>query len=117
VILMPIVYVQEMPRSIQFYRALGLTLRHEGATWSRLTLGDAVLGVHKSDRKPSGHAPVGLAFVSRERLESLVERLRAAGIDQPLEIADEAFGSSITVRDPDGLSIQINEHDSELHDT
>jgi hypothetical protein len=28
---------------------------------------------------------------------------------------DEAFGRSLVVTDPDGLEIQINEHDHELY--
>jgi len=30
-------------------------------------------------------------------------------------VADEAFGRSIVVSDANGLRIQINEHDRELH--
>jgi len=113
--LMPIVYVRRMADSMRFYQALGLVSRHEGPTWSELTLGDAVLALHRADEKPSGHQAMALALVSRQPLESLVERLRAAGIQQPLDIADEAYGRSVTVRDPDGHSIRINEHDPDLH--
>ena len=46
--------------------------------------------------------------------------------DEPLErlagtgslasgIADEAFGRSLVRSDPDGLQIQVNEHDPELY--
>ena len=113
--LMPIVYVRRMTDSIRFYQSLGLALRHEGPTWSELSLGDAVLALHRHDEKPSGPPPMGLAFVARTRLEALVERLRAAEFDQPLDILDEGYGRSITLRDPDGHSIKINEHDPDLH--
>ena len=113
--LMPIVYVRRMADSLRFYQALGLTPRHEGPTWSELSLGDAVLALHRTDDRPSGPPAVALAFVSRQPLESLVQRLRTAGIEQSLDIADEAYGRSITVRDPDGHSIRINEHDPDLH--
>ena len=115
--LMPIVYVRSMAGSLRFYQALGLTIRHEGDTWSELSLGDAVLALHRGDPKASGASPMGLAFVSHGPLESLLERLRQSGIDQPLEIVDEAYGRSVRLRDPDGLGIQINEHDPDLHDS
>jgi hypothetical protein len=47
-------------------------------------------------------------------------------VDEPLEevatrlplhrgIADEAFGRSVVVRDPDGTLIQVNEHDPDIN--
>ena len=112
--LMPIAYVRSMAESLRFYRALGLSLRHEGDTWSELGLGDAVLALHAMEKPPPGPSPV-VAFVCRERLESLIDRLRTEGLSQPLEIVDEAYGRSLLLRDPDGLSIQINEHDPDLY--
>jgi hypothetical protein len=56
-----------------------------------------------------------LALLSHEPLASLVDQLRAAGVTVENEIADEAFGRSLLLHDPDGLPIQINEHDPELH--
>ena len=113
--LMPVVYVRRMAESLAFYRSLGLTTRHEGPTWSELTLGDAVLALHRTNEKPSGAQTMALAFVTRVPLEALVRRLRTAGLHQPLDIADEAYGRSVTLRDPDGHSIRINEHDPDLH--
>lgn len=113
--LMPIVYVRSMANALRFYQVLGLTIRHEGDTWSELSLGDAVLALHRGDPKTSGASPMGLAFVSHGPLESLTERLRQSGIDQPLEMVDEAYGRSVRMQDPDGLPIQINEHDPDLH--
>ena len=45
----------------------------------------------------------------------LVESLRAKGITPARGIIDEAFGRSLVVRDPDGLLIQIDEHDPDLY--
>ena len=116
--LMPIVYVTDMARSSQFYTALGLKgeLQDRASMWAEFSLGDAVLALHRIDKLPPALAgQIELAMVSNERLESVVERLRTAGIVLEREIADEAFGRSIQVRDPDGLVIQINEHDVELY--
>jgi hypothetical protein len=43
-------------------------------------------------------------------LEEIVDRLRTLAIEPAGAICDQPFGRSVTVRDPDGLTIQINEH-------
>ncbi len=116
--LMPIVYVTDMGQSLDFYQALGLSPGHtdRAGMWSDFTLGDAALGLHKVERLPETQiGQVELALVSDEKLESIVDRLNAAGITLEREITDEAFGRSIMVCDPDGLRIQINEHEVELY--
>jgi hypothetical protein len=49
-------------------------------------------------------------MVAKQPLERLAEV-------SPLArgIADEAFGRSIVLQDPNGLQIQVNEHDRELY--
>lgn len=116
--LMPIVYVTDMERSSRFYAALGLKgdVQDRAAMWAEFTLGDAVLALHHIDQVPTPLiGQVELAMVSDEPLETVAERLRAAGVALEREITDEAFGRSIQVRDPDGLVIQINEHVVELY--
>jgi hypothetical protein len=55
-----------------------------------------------------------LSFEADERLEDVAGRLRAAGYELETEIVDESFGRSFTIRDPEGLLIQVNENDYEL---
>jgi catechol 2,3-dioxygenase-like lactoylglutathione lyase family enzyme len=105
VILMPIVYVQDMDSSIAFYERLGFAPKSRGEMWSELAAGDgAVLALHKA---PADHVGrVELALVAEEPLE------RVAELVPPYRgIADEAFGRSLVVQDPDGMKIQVNEHD------
>jgi hypothetical protein len=112
--LMPIVYVTDMARAWDFYVSLGLegSPGSRSSMWSELRLGDATLALHHVDALPQRQiGRVELAFVATEPLELLVTRLKAADVPFEREIADEAFGRSIQVRDPDGLIIQINEHD------
>lgn len=116
--LMPIVYVTEMARAIEFYTALGLSIGPKGRSgmWTELTCGDATLALHFADKLPE--KPVGrveLALVSQQPLETIVDMLRQNDITLYRDITDEAFGRSIMVRDPDGLIIQINEHDETLY--
>jgi catechol 2,3-dioxygenase-like lactoylglutathione lyase family enzyme len=103
VILMPIVYVEDMDASLAFYERLGFEPKSRSGMWSELRAGDgAVLALHKA---PAG-GRVELALVADEPLEQVSERVPPAR-----GIADEAFGRSLVIRDPSGLAIQVNEHD------
>jgi catechol 2,3-dioxygenase-like lactoylglutathione lyase family enzyme len=111
----PIVYVTDMPASLAFYKALGFKAHHEGKMWSELRNGAARLALHGAESLPSGPLRVELSLTAHDQLETVVDRLQEAGITVTNEIADEAFGRSLLIRDPDGLPIQINEHDPDLY--
>jgi hypothetical protein len=49
-------------------------------------------------------------MLAEEPLEDIREQLPMAR-----DITDEAFGRSIVLADPDGVTIQVNEHDQELY--
>ena len=107
-ILMPIVYVADMDRSVEFYESLGFEVLSTSPYWSQLRAGDgAVLALHSAQ---SG-GRVELALVAEGRLEDVQER-HAAALARP--IADEAFGRSLVISDPDGLRLQVNKHDRDL---
>ena len=73
--------------------------------WSELRAGDgAVLALHGEIDGNAGHVELSLGADSP--LESLAER-----DDVARGIADEAFGRSLVLRDPNGLAIQVNQHD------
>jgi catechol-2,3-dioxygenase len=112
-ILMPIVAVTSMERSRAFYQHLGFSVLVEGEWWSELRAGDgAVLALHLADAEDlTVGSQVELAMVSRERLENVVKRLASAGVETVVGIDEQPFGRSLRVVDPDGLVIQINEHD------
>lgn len=141
---MPIRYVRDLPAAQRFYEALGLRMDFAGRAsrrgrrrWVELVgPSGAAMALHAADdpdvvvddstplaelagterRVPSGsEQPVELAFEAEEPLEEVVGRLRAAGFEPATAIVDEAFGRSFRVRDPEGLELQINEHDRILH--
>jgi catechol 2,3-dioxygenase-like lactoylglutathione lyase family enzyme len=117
-LLMPMVYVSDLTRSIEFYRLLGLqpSVTARSGDWAELRLGDAILALHATDRLPAtGRQRVELCFASSEPLEALVERLESSGVPIERPIVDESFGQTVIVRDPDGLLIQIGNLDADLY--
>jgi catechol 2,3-dioxygenase-like lactoylglutathione lyase family enzyme len=110
-ILMPIVYVRDMDESVAFYERLGFEVDLQGRSrhWTELKAGGgAVLALHTAEEGKAGR--VELSMLAEEPLERLAEVSALAR-----GIADEAFGRSIVLQDPDGLQIQVNEHDRELY--
>jgi catechol 2,3-dioxygenase-like lactoylglutathione lyase family enzyme len=118
---MAIRYVRDVDAARRFYEALGLTLdfasrrpRRGGASvWTELAGSGSGgnLALHQWDEEIPR---ISLSFQADEALEVVVQRLREAGYEPATEIVDEAFGRSFTIRDPEGLLIQVNENDYEL---
>jgi catechol 2,3-dioxygenase-like lactoylglutathione lyase family enzyme len=104
VILMPIVYVEDMDASLAFYESLGFEVEMSSPMWSRLRAGDgAALALHGEMDGNAGHIELAM---DADDLEPLAGR-----DDVARGIADEAFGRSIVLRDPNGLTIQVNAHE------
>jgi catechol 2,3-dioxygenase-like lactoylglutathione lyase family enzyme len=115
-ILMPIVYVTDMARSRQFYADLGFDPIIVGDWWSELRAGDgAVLALHRAgDEQLQPGNQVELALATLESLEHVSAALHRHNVSIVREITDEGFGRSLRIADPDGLTIQINEHRAAL---
>ena len=110
---LPIRYCADIEASTRFYRALGLELgaATRPGSWVELPAAAGILALHRSTE----HAgDCELAFEADEPLEDITQRLRSAGFE-PDAIIDEAFGRSVRVLDPDGVWVQVNEHDRELY--
>lgn len=110
-----------MDSARDFYEALGLTLDFaqrppksgSPTHWVELAGSAGTLALHYLPPESSART-IELAFDSDEPLEDVVDRLRTAGFEPATEITDEAHGRSFTVRDPEGLLVQVNEHDHTL---
>ena len=115
-ILMTIVYVTSMQRSRPFYERLGFTAINASEWWTELRAGDgAVLALHQAEESELGAlGRIELALVAAERLEVVQQRLE--GVAVPEGIVTQPFGRSMIITDPDGLRIQINEHDATKYD-
>jgi len=112
--LMPIRYCADVAASARFYRALGLDggpVSRPGG-WAELPAATGMLALHRAGESDGGACE--LAFEADEPLEAITDRLRGAGF-APEAIVDEAFGRSVRVPDPDGVWVQVNEHDRELY--
>ncbi|MFI6910405.1 VOC family protein [Nonomuraea sp. NPDC050394] len=127
-IVMPVVYTSDVERALGFYQAMGLAVQTKGRSgkWAELAApGGGRVALHLGPPAhrvcpPEADAPipageVALCLVSDEPLGALVARMGEAGIAPLRGVADEAFGRSVVFADPDGLLIQINEHDEELY--
>jgi catechol 2,3-dioxygenase-like lactoylglutathione lyase family enzyme len=107
----PFIYTTDMSRSIEWYRAVipEAELISESPFWSELDIDGDVLALHGTESISPGGA-AGVAFVADEPLEHVLTRLRDAGIEAARGIADEPFGRSIVLEDPDGFRFQVNEY-------
>lgn len=112
-------YVRDMEAARRFYGVLGLhedfasrPPRHGPSMWVELG-GGGTLALHRVPADSSTPA-VELCLEAEEPLEAVVDRLRDNGYETETAIVDEGFGRSFTVRDPEGLLVQVNEHDRDL---
>jgi hypothetical protein len=110
--LTPLVYVTDMSNSIDFYTKLlpAATIVTTSPYWTELKVGEATLALHISESVDHGGDGMGLGLDAATSLEEVVSQLAASGIEPAGEICAQPFGRSVTVADPDGLVIQINEH-------
>ena len=81
--------------------------RSRNGRWAELESPNGALALHAADS--SEEQRVEMTFESLGPLEPLVEALTKAGFAVE-EIVDEGFGRSVNVRDPNGLTLHIDEH-------
>ncbi len=109
--LQTIVYVASMEDSIRWFSellAVEPTVRSDH--WTSFEVGGGYLALHlagdgEDGDDVGGTGAVALSLVVDEPLEAVAERVAPT---RP--IADEPFGRSFVVTDPDGNRIQVNEH-------
>jgi catechol 2,3-dioxygenase-like lactoylglutathione lyase family enzyme len=114
---MPIRYVANLDESLRFYAALGLAASSgsRSGNWVELDGSAGLLGLHTLRSSQGDQAGlIELCFEAGEPLENIAGRLAGAGFE-PEPIIDESFGRSLPVADPDGVVVQVNEHDRDLY--
>jgi catechol 2,3-dioxygenase-like lactoylglutathione lyase family enzyme len=111
-----ILSVSSVERAAEFYQAIGFELGARGVShyWAEMTVGNSFIGLHRDDQlKTRDSGRVFVMLDAQMPLEMMVDQLQRNAIHLEREIADETFGRSIQVRDPDGMLIQINEHEAQ----
>ena len=109
--LQPIIYTTDVPAAVAWYSTvLGSEPTYSSEMWSSFEVAGATLGVHRVETL-SDRGRVELSLVATEALQEVLARVTAAGIEPLRGIADETFGRSLVLEDPDGSTVQVNEHD------
>ena len=110
--LTPLIYVTDMDRAISFYTRLlpAAKIVTTSPYWTELLVGEATLALHLAERVDHTGDGLGLGLDAATPLEDVLAQLGDTGIEPAGEICAQPFGRSVTVKDPDGLVIQINEH-------
>lgn len=115
---MPIRYVHDIAASEHFYTAIGLEPDQHSRSghWVELTSAGGLIALHTASAAapPRSTTDFELCLVTDAPLEHLTARLEAHGITHE-GICDENFGRFLAVTDPDGVRIQVNEHDPSLY--
>ena len=108
--LQPIVYTTDTAATATWYATvLGIEPAYQSDVWTSFDTEGATLGIHRVEAVPE-RGRVELSLVTAEPLEAVVLRLADHGIEPARGIADEAFGRSLLLEDPDGTPVQVNEH-------
>ncbi len=109
--LQPIIYTTDMRAAVAWYSAvLGSEPTYTSDVWSSFEVAGATLAVHSVETL-FDRGRVELSLVATEALQDVLARVTAAGIEPVRGIADETFGRSFVLADPDGSPVQVNEHD------
>jgi catechol 2,3-dioxygenase-like lactoylglutathione lyase family enzyme len=112
--LQPIVYTQAMDRAVEWYATvLGDMPEYRSDVWTSFRTGSGHLALHRTDELPEG-SRVELSLITEIPLEQGEERLASGGIEIARGIQEETFGRSLVLEDPEGLTIQVNEHHGDV---
>lgn len=97
----------DVPRSIQFYKKLGLRLIVENLPdYARFecTEGDSTFSVHRVEKLPEGMGTI--VYFETENLESIADKLSSEGIIFDTKpILQEWLWKEASLKDPDGNRI------------
>ena len=110
--LVPLVYVTDMEQAIRFYTKLlpASSVVTSSPYWTELNVGGSTLALHLAEAVDHSEDGMALGLDAATPLEDLIDSLGEAGIQPSSAICAQPFGRSVTVTDPDGMVIQINEH-------
>ncbi len=113
----PMIHVQNMPASIDFYQTLGGTLvfGSRDGDWALIQFGGSSISLLAHPPGDGKLETVELQFTSATKLEALEAHVKS--IDPSLidrGVADEAFGRMLKLKTSDGLLVKILELERDL---
>lgn len=113
--LMPIVHVQNLPASVDFYTKLGgrLEIGSRDGDWAQIAFGETRIGLLAHPPAP-GEGEIELAFTSEHALADLESHCASQGLTILRGAADEAFGEQLQLQDPDQRTLKINRIEPDL---
>jgi len=111
------VYASDLRRSMEFYRdRLGLEVLHDAGGHYVLMSGGAAPGVtfglhptHPGSPKPGSAGAVAISVAVDRPLEEARRALQEAGVDVDAAVSTDGPLRRFALRDPDGLTIWVNE--------
>jgi len=119
----PLLRVADIEHSLRFYALLGFeTVDVEcvdgTVEWARVHCeGGAIMFLREDDGQGPGHDRFLLSLYTPD-LPALHDRLAAAGVEVgPIEHPDYMRSGEISLRDPDGYIILVNQWGKQEHDT
>lgn len=114
------IVARDLPRSLDFYRALGLDVPREQGPHVEVALPggnklafdteEVIAGMHPGWTPPTGPGRVAIAlgFATPEQVDAVFDRLTSAGHPAALAPFDAPWGQRYaTVEDPDGTSVDL----------
>lgn len=101
----PIRFTANIDEMRRFFELLGFKAHivSEQPGWVEMRGGVSIIALHSAERERSD-----VVFDTEEPLEDLQKRLHDAGYTDAV-ITDEAYGRALTVTDPQGEEVYVNE--------
>jgi predicted enzyme related to lactoylglutathione lyase len=117
IVVRPVRFTDDVPAMRAFLEILGLQPRIESqsGSWLDLTATHGMIGLHEAARSVTGGRP-GETRLSFEVADAnaVAERLRAHGYADATAV-DESYGRIVTVTDPLGAELQLDERQDDLY--
>lgn len=94
----------------RFYETLGLVINDQKSSqvWREMEADDGSVALHPAHPDSKDNLRVELSFETSRKLEDIQGDLEKMGF-KPGEIGSEEYGRHLSVEDPDGVLLRINE--------
>ncbi|HTL68819.1 MAG TPA: VOC family protein [Lacunisphaera sp.] len=109
--LIPMLPVQSMPRSVEFYQKLGFSVerREDRWGWAMLRCDECRLMVDQSINRPADGPRLGVVYLYPEDVAAYHARVRASGLALPdLDVAFYGMWE-FRIEDPDGNRLWVGQ--------